>query len=114
MTVSAPAITLFSLPATVGSGLQYGFFSGQLGGSQHGGVTVRLTSSNPAVMRLSPDAVTAGTPTVDLPLANGDVSFCVLHPRDGGGHRRCDHYGVRAGLYGFQPVSWASSRRRFN
>ena len=75
VTVTASGITLFSLPATVGSGLQYGFFSGQLLGSEHGGVTVHLESSNPALMRLSVNATTAGTPSIDIPLANGEVSF---------------------------------------
>jgi hypothetical protein len=75
VTVSAPAITLFSLPVSVGSGLMYGSMGGQLGAGGHGGVTVRLTSSNPAVMRLSTTASQVGAAFIDLPLNPGDVSF---------------------------------------
>jgi hypothetical protein len=75
VTVTGPGITLFSLPTTVGSGLQYGSFSGQLGGSQHGGVTVRVSSNNPGVVQLAKDSSTPGAAFVDIPLQNGDVSF---------------------------------------
>ena len=36
---------------------------------------MHLESSNPAVMQLSLNATTAGTASLDIPLANGDVSF---------------------------------------
>jgi hypothetical protein len=68
-------MTLFSLPTNVGAGLQNGFFQGNLSASQHGGVTVRVESSDPATLRLSPDGTTAGTTFIDIPLANGSVSF---------------------------------------
>jgi hypothetical protein len=71
VTVSTPTITFFSPTATVGAGLQDGAYALQLDASNHGGVTLRLQSSNPAVMRVSPNATTAGTEFIDIPLANG-------------------------------------------
>jgi hypothetical protein len=75
ITVSTPGITVNA--ATVGSGLQTStsFF---LGGSQHGGVNVTLTSSN-AAMLLSPNATTAGASSIVIPVANGlqSVGFYV-------------------------------------
>ncbi len=64
-------------PATVGSGLQTNT-SFSLGGSEHGGVSVTLTSSN-AAMLLSPNATTAGASSISIPVANGtqSVSFYV-------------------------------------
>jgi hypothetical protein len=56
--------------ATLGAGLQDGFFTAVLGGTNHGGVTVRIASSNPAVALVSPDASTPGTPFIDVPVAN--------------------------------------------
>ena len=45
VTVSAPGITLLNLPTAVGAGLQDGCRRRRLGASAHGGVTVRITSS---------------------------------------------------------------------
>ena len=73
VTVSAPAMTLFSLPALVGAGLQSGGYTARLGATAHGGVTVRITSSNPAVLLVSPNATTVGTASVDIPVANGST-----------------------------------------
>jgi hypothetical protein len=75
VTVSSPGITLNSV--TTGSGMQR-FTSGSLGGSDHGGVTVTLTSSNPDVLLLSPNATTTGSPSIEIFLANGAVSFTFL------------------------------------
>ena len=58
---------------TVGSGLQVAS-SGNLGASNHGGKTVTLTSSNPAVL-LSPDNVTAGTNQIQVFVPNNSTSF---------------------------------------
>lgn len=71
VTVSAPTISLTN--ETVGAGLQYGFRNAILGASNHGGVTVTLTSSNPSVMLLSPDATTAGTASIDIEVAAGST-----------------------------------------
>lgn len=74
VTISQPAITLNGLSVNVGSGLQLPG-SGSLGAANHGGVTVTLTSSNPGTMLLSPDAVTPGTASINIPLANGNQFF---------------------------------------
>ena len=61
VTVTQPAISLFSLPGLVGAGLQSGTYTARLGATAHGGVTVRITSSNPALLLVSRDASTVGT-----------------------------------------------------
>jgi antitoxin (DNA-binding transcriptional repressor) of toxin-antitoxin stability system len=55
-----------------------------LGASNHGGVTVRIASSNPAVALVSPNASTVGTAFFDAVVANGStqVSF-VVHGVEG-------------------------------
>jgi len=72
VTVSAPGISLSS--TTVGGGLQTGI-SGSLGASNHGGVTVRITSSDPSIALVSPNAGTAGTAFIDIAVANGGQFF---------------------------------------
>jgi uncharacterized repeat protein (TIGR01451 family) len=69
VTVTAPGIAMPGT-LTVGAGLQVGT-SVQLDGSQHGGVAVTLTSSDPAKVRLSPDASTAGSGSIVINLENG-------------------------------------------
>ena len=84
VTVGAPGMTLLNLPGLVGGGLMTGGFAARLGATAHGGVTVRITSSNPNVLLVSPNTTTAGTPFVDIPVANGstDASF-VIHGVEG-------------------------------
>ena len=74
-----PGITLLNLPGLVGGGLMTSGFTARLAESNHGGVTVRITSSNPNVLLVSPNTTTAGTPFVDIPVANGsiDASFVI-------------------------------------
>ena len=60
VTVTQPAISLFSVPGLVGAGLMSGTYTARLGASAHGGVTIRITSSNPALVLVSPNASTAG------------------------------------------------------
>jgi uncharacterized repeat protein (TIGR01451 family) len=67
-----PAMTVYTYP--VGSGLVTSA-SVQLDYSQHGGVTVRVSSLNPAVALVAPNGTTAGTAFVDFPLTNGTGSF---------------------------------------
>ena len=74
VTVITPPISLFSFPTTVGAGLQVGFLSAQLGGSQHGGVTVRIESDNPSLALVSPNNTTAGTPFINAFVSNGSTS----------------------------------------
>ena len=72
-------MTLLNLPGLVGGGLMTSGFAARLGARLHGGVTVRITSSNPDVLLVSPNTTTAGTPFVDIPVANGstDASFAI-------------------------------------
>jgi hypothetical protein len=72
ITVSAPGITVGA--RTVGGGLQAAT-SVSLGASNHGGVDVVITSSNPSVMLVSPDASTAGTASITIPVADGFTSI---------------------------------------
>jgi hypothetical protein len=61
----------------IGSSLQT---SGQvtLAGADHGGVTVRLTTSDPAVLRLSADAVTPGTSIIEVFIDDGSTTAPVF------------------------------------
>ncbi|MFN8647814.1 MAG: hypothetical protein U0104_13680 [Gemmatimonadales bacterium] len=72
--VLQPGITVTTNYPTVGSGLQEsgGVF---LGASQHGGVTVTLTSSDSTILKLAPNATTPGSASIQVPLANGQTSF---------------------------------------
>ena len=70
VTVSTPAIVPWLPSLTVGSGLQLGTFA-TLGASQHGGVTMTVTSSAPSVVLVSPDSLTQGATTIGVPVANG-------------------------------------------
>jgi len=71
--VSTPGITLFSLPATVGAGLQDGAFLVRLGATNHGGVTVHLVSSDPSRVVLAANNSSVGSASLDLPVANGQT-----------------------------------------
>lgn len=75
VTVSAPSISMTA--ATVGAGLMRST-SGSLSDAQHGGVTLRIASSNPAVALVSPNTSTAGTPFIDLVLGNGTSFFSFI------------------------------------
>lgn len=74
VTVSTPGITV-STGGTIGSGLVYhANMSASLGASAHGGVTVRIESSDPAIALVSPDATTVATPFIDVAVPNGSIS----------------------------------------
>ncbi len=72
VTVSAPEVTLYS--TITGSGLQRSI-SGYMTASDHGGVDVVITSSNPSVLLLSPNDTTAGTAFISIPVADGYTGF---------------------------------------
>ena len=55
---------------SVGAGLMDAT-SVNLGASGHGGVTVKIRSTDPARLRVSPNAATAGTDSVLIPVPNG-------------------------------------------
>jgi hypothetical protein len=70
-----PGITFPSNFGQVGGGLQIGQFTGTLGASQHGGVTVRLTSGDSTRVLLAPNTTTPGSAEITFDLANGQTSF---------------------------------------
>jgi hypothetical protein len=73
VTVSAPTLTFST--STVGAGLQR-FANLSFGApAPAGGMTVRLTSSQPAVLMLSPNASTLGTATLDVAVPAGSTNF---------------------------------------
>jgi hypothetical protein len=83
--VSTPGITFNGFPTTVGAGLQStGTRWTRLGASNHGGITVRIASSNPLLALVSPNATTGGTEFIDVFLDDGerDVIF-VVHGMEG-------------------------------
>jgi 6-phosphogluconolactonase (cycloisomerase 2 family) len=83
--VSGPGIVFGGLPLTVGAGLQADFnpltgtVAVQLGGAAHGGVRVRIVSSNPAVALVSSDPLVPGAAFVDIDVPDGQqvVPFVV-------------------------------------
>jgi hypothetical protein len=81
--VTGAGITLSGMEA-VGSGLMGTANTATLGASNHGGVTVRIASSNPTVALVSPNASTVGTAFFDAAVANGSTqaSF-VVHGVEG-------------------------------
>ncbi len=72
-TVTAPTISILSTSALVGAGLMDGPYTTRLGATTHGGVTVRVTSSDASVLLLSRNATSAGAAFVDVPVANGNT-----------------------------------------
>ncbi|MFH1029483.1 MAG: hypothetical protein V1791_15905, partial [Pseudomonadota bacterium] len=76
VTVTQPGITItdpWQNYYRVGGGLQKQLRL-TLGGSAHGGVTVRVASSDTARILLSPDATTPGTAFLDLVIADGQTT----------------------------------------
>ncbi|MDH4017204.1 MAG: hypothetical protein OEV20_07690, partial [Actinomycetota bacterium] len=71
VTVEPPGITPFS--RTIGAGLQFGSSAG-LGTGDHGGITVRVESSNPSLALIAPDATTPGLSFIDLVVPDGSAS----------------------------------------
>ncbi len=70
VTVTTPTIVPSPTSVTVGAGLQVSA-SAFLGASQHGGVTLTVTSSAPSVMVVSADHTAAGQGSIGIPVANG-------------------------------------------
>jgi hypothetical protein len=71
VTITQPQITLNA--QTVGSGLQT-TASGNVGATNHGGTTVRITSSDPNLL-LAPDLNTVGSSAVSINIPNGQSFF---------------------------------------
>src|SRR5262245_50262289 len=79
---AAQTIAMPVLPQ-VGAGLQIGSFSVTLSTSQHGGVTVHIESSDPAIARVSNALATVGTASFDVFLPNGSNSVLLwVHGMD--------------------------------
>jgi hypothetical protein len=70
MTVTTPVINMTDSPGTIGSGLQGASIRAFLGAANHGGATVRVRSSNPAIALVAPNVTTPGTEFFDVTLAN--------------------------------------------
>jgi K319L-like, PKD domain/PKD domain len=68
LTVAPPSVTPFS--RTVGAGLEYESLA-SLSTASHGGVTVHIESSNPAVALVAPDGLTPGSPFIDVFVPDG-------------------------------------------
>jgi hypothetical protein len=76
-------ISYLGFPEAVGAGLQSGIVTARLGESGHGGVTVHIESGDSAIALVSSDPGTAGTPTVDIPVLNGQTdAFFYVHGVD--------------------------------
>jgi hypothetical protein len=73
VTVADAALTLQS-GVQIGSGLQYQM-SGSLQAANDGGVTIRIASSDATKLLVSPDAVTPGTPFIDIFVNNGTAGY---------------------------------------
>lgn len=71
ITVDPPNIAPFS--RTIGAGLQFGG-AATLDIDNHGGVTVRIESDDPAVALIAPDAMTAGSAFIDVFVADGEAT----------------------------------------
>ena len=71
ITVSAPTISVSAV--TVGSGLQENSGAG-LSSGNHNGVDVTISSSNPSVALVAPNATTPGQPSITVHLNNGFTS----------------------------------------
>lgn len=72
VSVTSPSISLAT--RTVGAGLQVAG-AGSLGASGHGGVTLRLESTNAAALLISPDQNTTGAAFIDIDIPDGQSSF---------------------------------------
>lgn len=60
--------------ATIGAGLQYGWYYVQLDSTDHGGIDVTVSSNNTALALVAPDASSVGSESIVLPVADGSSS----------------------------------------
>lgn len=73
VTITDQAISMTPI-GKVGAGLQSAAISAALGLAQHGGVTVRVESSNPSVALVSPNSSTPGSAFFDVVVSNGSTN----------------------------------------
>lgn len=77
VTVEAPTMSFVGASSDVGTGLQTPAIRVRLGGSQHGGTPVTVTSSDPASVAISEDAEVAGSDTVEVFVPDGSIDALV-------------------------------------
>ncbi len=83
VTVTAPTIAI-AVISNVGSGLMGGQTTATLSASQHGGVTMRISSMDTTRALVSPNSSTPGTRFFDTFVANGSTSvLLVVHGLEG-------------------------------
>jgi hypothetical protein len=73
VTVTEPQFTMINFPTQIGSGLQRSSFRARLSGSQHGGVTVHLESSDSNLVLLSLGRFEPGYPSLDIFVPDGSI-----------------------------------------
>ncbi len=73
VTVTAPAITMYPFPSNVGAGLQLASRHADLSGTQHGGTTVHLESSDSTMVLFARGRYDAGTSTLDIFVPDGSI-----------------------------------------
>ncbi len=71
---TAQSISFIYFDSEVGSGLQSGTIYARLSDSQHGGVTVRIETSDTTLSLVSPGETTAGARYVDVYVPNGSIN----------------------------------------
>jgi hypothetical protein len=74
VTVIPPALTISTASATVGAGLQLAN-SGTINTSNHGGLSIWVVSSNPAILRVAPNTGTVAGDSTLVTVAAGATSF---------------------------------------
>lgn len=73
--VGSRGLQLLVSSPRLGAGLQTRCCNVSLNDANHGGVTVRVTSSNRNVLLLAPDDTTAGTAFIDIPVPDRQSNF---------------------------------------
>uniref|UniRef100_UPI0025DCB44F hypothetical protein n=1 Tax=uncultured Thiohalocapsa sp. TaxID=768990 RepID=UPI0025DCB44F len=73
VSVSSPTIAVGGLAARIGAALQDAA-SFSLSGGNHGGVTVRVTSSDPGKALIAPDTSTPGSAFIDVTVPDGQTT----------------------------------------
>jgi hypothetical protein len=66
-------VSFLTASANIGAGLQDGSYTARLGVSTHGGVTVRIQSSDPSRVLVAPNASTPGAVFIDVQVNNGSI-----------------------------------------
>ena len=83
--VNAAGINVFGANGLVGAGLMVQCCGATLSGAAHGGVTVTVTSLDPARILVSPDTITVGAASYNVVIPNGQTSVpMIMHGVNGG------------------------------